>query len=208
MSKVLIDRIVAHPNPIRGTIRAESLHELAESLKQHGQMTPIVLRYVEGRSTQKGTEYEIVIGFRRVEAAKLLGWLHIEAQVINALAEKMDLFNVVDNLQHEPLKDIELSQWLVSQPKLYKMPRVDLAKILGIDIFRLDQLIELSQASNQVKAVYLGSDWLRAKHYSMAKNLGYRKVPTFLREIEENKFSDSEIAHRLSEIKGGNRKKL
>ena len=72
------DLVMLHPSPTnpRKTFAEEPLQELAESIRQHGIMQPIVVREMpESMRAQLGTKarLEIVAGERRWRAAKLAG---------------------------------------------------------------------------------------------------------------------------------------
>ncbi len=64
--------------------------ELAESMKEHGLMNPIIL-----------TERKILVsGHRRLTAAKKLGWKTIEARILSGLSEKECLEMEIDENLH------------------------------------------------------------------------------------------------------------
>ncbi len=77
-----------------------NLNQLAESLRNHGQMNPIVI-------TPKN---ELIAGHRRLEAAKKLGWQTIEAKIVGNISEADKIEMEIDeNLQRRPLSPDELA---------------------------------------------------------------------------------------------------
>ena len=77
-----------------------NLAQLSESLRRHGLMNPILVT----------NRMELVAGHRRLEAAKRLGWLTIEARVVEALSDEARLEMEIDeNLHRRPLSPDELS---------------------------------------------------------------------------------------------------
>jgi ParB family chromosome partitioning protein len=58
------------PSPRNPRHRVEAIAELADSLRAHGLLQPIVVRPV-------GAGYELIAGHRRLEAARVLGWAEI-----------------------------------------------------------------------------------------------------------------------------------
>ena len=60
-------------------VNLPALDELAESLREHGLLQPIVVRRVADGG------YELIAGHRRLEAARTLGWAEIPAVVRNDL---------------------------------------------------------------------------------------------------------------------------
>ncbi|MDQ6674548.1 MAG: ParB/RepB/Spo0J family partition protein [Chloroflexota bacterium] len=74
--------------------------ELAESLRAHGMLQPIVVR-------RRGAGYELIAGHRRYEAAKRLGWSEIAAMVRDETDEQAYILTLVENLQREDLEPKE-----------------------------------------------------------------------------------------------------
>ena len=98
-----IDSIVPGPMQPRTQFDDESLGHLAESIKSHGIVQPVLVRRV-------GDHYELVAGERRWRAAKLAGLRAIPA-VVKEIADK-DLLEValIENVQREDLNPIEEAQ--------------------------------------------------------------------------------------------------
>ena len=95
-----IDAIVPGPMQPRTLFEEESLNQLADSIKAHGVVQPVLVRRV-------GDHYELVAGERRWRAAKLAGLRTIPA-VVKDIADK-DLLEValIENVQREDLNPIE-----------------------------------------------------------------------------------------------------
>ena len=98
-----VDSIVPGPMQPRTEFDDESLGHLAESIKSHGIVQPVLVRRV-------GDHYELVAGERRWRAAKLAGLRTIPA-VIKEIADE-DLLEValIENVQREDLNPIEEAQ--------------------------------------------------------------------------------------------------
>src|SRR5665647_2643848 len=61
-----IEKVFANPNQPRKTFYEETISELAESIKEHGVLSPIIVRPLKGK-------YEIIAGERRFRAAGQAG---------------------------------------------------------------------------------------------------------------------------------------
>jgi ParB family chromosome partitioning protein len=83
-------------NPRNPRQRVEAIAELADSLREHGQLQPIVVRPIAGG-------YEVIAGHRRLEAARLLGWTEIAAIVRDVTDDQAYILMLVENLQREDL---------------------------------------------------------------------------------------------------------
>jgi ParB family chromosome partitioning protein len=77
-----------------------SLQELAESLKQHGMVQPIVVRKV-------GEKFEIIAGERRWRAARKAGIAMVPVVVKEIPDDRLLEFALVENIQRQELNPIE-----------------------------------------------------------------------------------------------------
>lgn len=98
---IAIADILANPYQPRVDIDDESLASLAESIRRHGLLQPILVRM-----TSSGT-YELVAGQRRLRAMDLLGATHVPSVVLNATPDESGLLALVENIQREDLSFME-----------------------------------------------------------------------------------------------------
>lgn len=106
------DTGMLHPSPTnpRKTFAEEPLQELAESIRQHGIMQPIVVREMpEAMRLQLGTEarLEIVAGERRWRAANIAGLPTVPVLLRDLTDEQVIALQIIENLQREGLSAIE-----------------------------------------------------------------------------------------------------
>lgn len=86
-----------------------NLEPLVESMKKYGQLHPIIIN----------RKYELVAGHRRLEAARLLGWSHIQAVVIDSVSEQENLeIELEENLRRAPLNEEELAEAYIRLERL------------------------------------------------------------------------------------------
>jgi ParB/RepB/Spo0J family partition protein len=84
------------PSPRNPRQRVSAVAELADSLREHGLLQPVVVR-------PRGAAYELIAGHRRLEAAKMLGWTEIAAVVRDETDDQAYILTLVENLQREDL---------------------------------------------------------------------------------------------------------
>lgn len=102
---IRVDRIdLSRRNPRRDL----EVGELAESMREHGLLQPIVVRVHPTRAGR----YEVVAGHRRLAAARSLDWKHITATVRAVDTDEAYLLTVVENLQRQDLSPLEESEAL------------------------------------------------------------------------------------------------
>lgn len=100
--EIEVARIDPNPDQPRREFVPEALQQLAESIRQHGVLQPVVVR-------QAGSRYELVMGERRFRASQLAGRRSIPAVVLDVdPADRLELA-IVENVQRQDLNPIELA---------------------------------------------------------------------------------------------------
>ncbi|MDB5159902.1 MAG: Chromosome partitioning protein ParB [Candidatus Saccharibacteria bacterium] len=100
LRELAISSVTADPDQPRRTFDKEALDELAESVKEHGVLQPIIV-------TKKGDGYQIVAGERRYRASKLAGLTKIPALVRSMSDQNKLEVSLIENLQRRDLNTIE-----------------------------------------------------------------------------------------------------
>jgi ParB/RepB/Spo0J family partition protein len=95
---IAIDSI--EPSPRNPRQHMGDVGELADSLREHGLLQPIVVRRRDGG-------YQLLAGHRRLKAARQLGWTKIAAVVRDETDEQAYIMTLVENLQREDLQPKE-----------------------------------------------------------------------------------------------------
>lgn len=97
---VSLDHVTADPDQPRRHFEEEALNELADSIKEHGILQPIVV-------TMKGSEYYIVAGERRFRAAKIAGLSKIPVLIRTLSAQHKLELSLIENIQRRDLNPLE-----------------------------------------------------------------------------------------------------
>ena len=99
-SEIDIQLIDINPNQPRKNFDAEKLRELAESIRQHGIIQPLVLKPEKAR-------YLIVAGERRYRAARMAGLKQVPAVIKEVTDQELLQLSIIENIQREDLNPIE-----------------------------------------------------------------------------------------------------
>jgi ParB family chromosome partitioning protein len=102
VEQVSVSRISPNPYQPRRQFRDAELAELAESIRLHGVIQPVVVRPWEG-------DYQLVAGERRVRAAQLIGLKSVPAMVRELTDRDAVELALVENLQRSDLNPMEES---------------------------------------------------------------------------------------------------
>jgi ParB family chromosome partitioning protein len=118
------DVIIARQEQPRRNFDQESLQELAESLKEHGVLQPILVR-------EKDDGYELIAGERRWRAAKLAGLPTIPAVVRKLDDLQVAEISLIENLQREDLTPVEEAQAYRLMMERFHYTQENLAQKIG-----------------------------------------------------------------------------
>ncbi|MBW1687691.1 MAG: ParB/RepB/Spo0J family partition protein [Deltaproteobacteria bacterium] len=100
--EIPVDAIDPNPEQPRRAFDAIELERLADSIRQHGVLQPIVLRRV-------GSRYELVVGERRWRATRAAGLAKIPAIIADVDERERLELALVENVQRRDLNPIELA---------------------------------------------------------------------------------------------------
>ncbi len=124
VEKIDINKIYTNPNQPRKTFDKESLNELAESIKLHGLIQPIVVN-------QMPDGYMIIAGERRYRACKICGLKEIDAVVKNYTNKQIAEISIIENLQREDLNPVEIAKGIKKLMDEYGLTQEKVAERLG-----------------------------------------------------------------------------
>jgi ParB family transcriptional regulator, chromosome partitioning protein len=144
------------PNPWqpRSVLDDGALAELAESIREHGLVQPIVVR-------QQGDRYQLIAGQRRLAAARRVGWTRILARVLEVDDRQMAEIAIVENLQRRDLDALEKAASFKQYLANWQCTQEELAKRLSVDRSTVANLIRLLDLPGDVQQL------LRAGSISM-----------------------------------------
>ncbi len=142
--QVAIDEVSASPDQMRERFPADSLHELADSIRHHGVLQPVLLR-------RKGAGYELLAGERRLRAARMAGLTHVPA-IVRSQVEGSEglLLGLVENLQREDLDPIEEARGVKRLIEQFGLTQEEAAARIGKHRVSVAQALRLLAASPAV----------------------------------------------------------
>jgi ParB family chromosome partitioning protein len=108
----------------RKTFAAESIQELADSIKEQGIVQPLIVR-------QRGEDFELIAGERRWRAAQLLGLTEVPVLIREADDRTVLELALIENLQRENLNAIEEAQGYAQLVGLFQMTQEQAAAKVG-----------------------------------------------------------------------------
>jgi ParB family chromosome partitioning protein len=149
--ELALENIKPSPNQPRKEFNREGLEALAESIREHGVVQPVVVRRLNGG-------YEIVAGERRWRAAGMAGLEMIPVRVIEADEHKVMELSLVENLQREDLSPLEAARGIQELIHRFSLTQEQAAKKLGWSRVAVTNKLRLLQLPDEVlKMLHAGS---------------------------------------------------
>jgi ParB family chromosome partitioning protein len=135
-----VDQVRPSPEQMRKQFPAEALRELADSIRQHGVLQPVLVRRLPDG-------YELIAGERRWRAARMAGVERIPAIVRrDSDAENSLLLGLIENLQRENLDPIEEAQGIKRLVDQFGLTHEEAAARLGKHRVAVTQALRLLTA--------------------------------------------------------------
>lgn len=135
----------------------DKLAALAESIKEHGVISPILV------TPGKGGTYKIVAGERRWRASKLAGLKEIPCIIKELNAQELSELAMVENLQRDDLNPIEESEGYRYLMERFSLTQEEIAKKIGKSRSAIANALRLNNLCTEVKAL-LKDDKLSQGH--------------------------------------------
>lgn len=139
-----IDRLIPNPNQPRKTFYEETITELAESIREQGLLSPIIVR-------PDGNKYQIIAGERRYKAAQQAGLKEVPALIKKVSDGEARIISLIENIQREDLNDIDRASALRELKVNLGLPWEKLGQKLGLTKSRILDLVGLLDLPEEVK---------------------------------------------------------
>lgn len=124
VDKINLNMIKPNKKQPREYFDEKKISQLAESIKEHGIIQPLVLK-------KDGGVYTIVAGERRWRAAKSIGLSEVPAVVIDATEKDLLEISLIENIQREDLNPIEEAKAYKRLLDDFNLTQEELAKRVG-----------------------------------------------------------------------------
>ena len=183
-----INSVKPNINQPRKSFDDDKIDDLAESIKVHGVLQPIIV-------TKKGDYYQIIAGERRWRASKKAGLKTIPAIVRDYDERKIREVALIENLQRQDLNALETAKAIKELMEEHSLTQEEIAKTLGksrsaiantLRILNLDERVQELVADGKISeghARTLASIESPQKQYKLAMDI--INLDLNVREAEE-----------------------
>ena len=144
VDEIAISLIHPNVNQPRKNFDEAALKELADSIKTHGIIQPIVLNQEDN-----GT-YMIIAGERRYRAAKIAGLEYMPAVIKHYTPKQIREISIIENLQREDLNPIEAARAIKQLMEEYSLTQETVADRIGKSRPAITNLLRLLNLTPEV----------------------------------------------------------
>lgn len=203
--QVPIEMIIPNRFQPRLTFEDRGLEELANSIKEHGIIQPLVLRRVEDK-------FEIIAGERRYKAATLAGLTKVPAIIADMDDNKSAEVAIVENVQRRDLTPIEEARSYKNLLDKGYLTQAELARKMGLSqsaianklrLLNLDEIVQEALLNNEISERHARSLLTLDSFEEQRKWLGRiikERMPVRKLDDELKKYIDSKNAPAKEEI--------
>ena len=142
---VAIDRVIPDAKQPRHKFSEGALSELADSIRQHGILSPIIVR------PSNNDCYILIAGERRLRAAKMAGLMVIPAIVRDISDVEAMEFALIENIQREDLTVLEEANGYLRLLQEYNYTQEQLAKVIGKSRSHIANMLRLLELPDSIK---------------------------------------------------------
>lgn len=194
-SEIAIELIKPNPWQPRKFFKEESLQELANSIREHGVLQPVVVIPLHD-----GT-YQLIVGERRLRASKLAGLIKVPAIVRDAVEEQKKLeLALIENIQRhnlDPIEEATAYQQLIDQ---YKLTQDEVAKKMGKARTTVTNLLRLLHLPLKVQRALAEGAITEGHARAILSLIGMERQITFLETIIMESMTVRQAEEKAREI--------
>jgi len=149
--EIRINEIEPNEDQPRKHFDGEKLAQLAESIKQHGVVQPLIVQ-------KEGNIYKIVTGERRWRASKLAGLKTVPAIVREFSDKQVMEVALIENLQREDLNPIEEAEAFDKLMKEYHMTQEEISAVVGRSRPAIANSVRLLSLQDKIKSMIIAGE--------------------------------------------------
>jgi ParB family chromosome partitioning protein len=212
--EVAVDSIVPNPRQPRQANYPASQQELADSIRAHGLLQPLVVTALPAAEGGPGERYQLIAGERRWAAARLAGLATVPVLVKEATPQETLELALVENLQRADLNPLEaagayrqlIEEFGLTQDQV--ADRVGKKRVTVANTLRLLNLPEAAQASLAAGEISEGharallalpgeAPQLAALKVVVARGLSVRQTEELVRRLQQSRAAPEAVARRI-----------
>lgn len=182
--QIELSQIRPNPHQPRTDFSGDKLAELAESIRTHGVIQPLIVQ-----STNSEGTYTLIAGERRLQAAGIAGLRHVPVVLRDANNQELVELALVENVQRADLSPLESAEAYQQLHRDFNLSHKEIAQRVGKSRVAITNTLGLLELSKDVKAA-LAANKISEGHARALKTLSSAKA--------QNAMLNSIIIHGLN----------
>jgi ParB family chromosome partitioning protein len=192
--EIVIDQIVPNPHQPRQSMDEAGLQELANSIREHGLIQPLIV-------TRAETGYQLIAGERRWRASKLAGLAAVPAIVKESSPQQMLELAIVENIQRADLNPLEEAEAYAQLMQDFDLTQEAVAERVGksrtavantVRLLNLPDSVKQSLASGKISeghartllSLKSQADQIKAMETIIERGLNVRQTEALVRQYQ------------------------
>ena len=192
---IKLDDIIPNRFQPREVFDEEALNKLADSIRQHGVIEPILVRPVSNK-------YEIIAGERRYKASVLAGLTKIPAIVRTLDDKESSIVAFIENEHRSDVSAIEEARTMERILRNNDMTQEELAKELGVNQSTIANKIRLLNLPIEVQDALMHNEISERHARSLLSVKDEDKQIELLQKIKERKMTVRELDSEIKNMNG------
>ena len=195
-----VESITRNPYQPRQTFDEAEIADLADSIRAHGILQPLVVRLVNDN-------YELIAGERRLRAAQAADWRQVPVLIREVDDRQMAELAIVENVQRKDLNAIEKAESFQRYIDQYQCTQEELAGRVQVDRSTVANLIRLLELPAHVKQMVQQGDISQGHARALLPLGDEQEQIEFAKKIKMNGLSvratESGVTERIQALDGG-----
>jgi len=155
--EVRVSEIATNPRQPRHDIPGDSLRELADSIREHGVLQPLIVTDVGPPGADRGPRYQLIAGERRWRAAMQAGLERVPVLVKEATPQQTLELALVENIQRADLNPLEEASAYRQLMDEFGLTQEQVAERVGRSRVTVANSLRLLRLADEIKGALLAN---------------------------------------------------
>lgn len=188
-----LSKIYPNPNQPRKNFDQKALEELADSIKVHGLIQPIIVN-------ESGDKYMIIAGERRWRACQMAGLTAVPVIIKHYTEKQVSEIAIIENLQREDLNPVEVARGIKKLMEEYQLTQEKVAERLGKSRSEIANYNRLLGLDNEVLEL-VENGKISFGHAKCLAGLDDREQQIYLaKQVAKSKYTVRELEREISKL--------
>ena len=192
-NELALSQIYPNPNQPRKNFDQGALQELAESIKMHGLIQPIVVN-------KQDDGYMIIAGERRWRACKLAGIEKVPVIIKQYTGKQVSEIAIIENLQREDLNPVEIARGIKKLMEEYSLTQEKVAERLNKSRSEIANYNRLLTLDNEVISL-VETGKVSFGHAKCLAGVTDRDMQIYLaKQVAKNKYTVRDLEKEIAKL--------